>query len=560
MNEAFFRKLISLDVAPDYYTVLWAGMVLFVVVSRLVLAPFKKEEQTAFLVTIFGFLLAWSSQGVWLSLVGLLCTVLSGGAILIRAEKTAEDTETSVHFIRRNLMGILITSVGTCGLVSLDYAMDYSSTVAWTPHISDLTLRISVGLILLGLMTVMVPWTAQNVVMKKSRLNAFDHLLFTIAFPSVSAFSILLRLHGHLEEVGLFQVLGWASLCLGVLLTLPVYLRNKAEEASDHLMTLIPLLGVSTYCFAGAWTSFIVIFSSFAFAFVISILRIMGTHVWGKVLAALAAYGWLGGMGYVSSGAYLAIGQNLREHPFTLGLFGVFYFLFSIQVWRILFSYIYSNTNPQAASWKWIIPSLWSLLPLGIFFTGTLTGGALPPGVDQVDGLNPSSWSWLSFFDLQNQNWDEERYMISSAVHWSLFLVSAGVAAFTRTPTKDRLELWPDKFARAVTWSKSGFGMIWLTKKTHELLEWMGAFFQQTLSEKVWGKLIPTGFDRIRLGLEKIGLWIDRVSSSVTSDRLSVLVKAPSQLVQLTQSGNLQWYLAFGLIGSLLVLIHFIRF
>jgi len=560
VSETFFVKLISQDVSADYYTAIAAIFIFLVILSRVLLVSFKKEEQSLFLIGIFGFTLSWAASGVWLSLVGTFFTIAAGAAILIRSEVTPEDTAVSVTFIRRNLFGVLIASLGACGFVSLDYSLAYLNSVSWVNHADDLVLKISVSLMLLGLLTVMIRWSAQIAVMKKNRLSALDHLLFVVALPTMASFSILIRLHSHLNEMNVFPTLAWTSIALGIILSVPVYLRKGWEEAADHIVTLIPLSAIAGYCLAGPWIGFWILFSSFIMAMAIATLRILGPNTWGKTLVVIATYGWLGGFGFVGAGGYLVIGQNLHDDPMTWSLLGLFYFLFAIPVWRILFSYCFSNQEIRPANWKWLIPTLWVLFPLGVFYTGTLSGGALAPGVDHVDGLSPDKWRWLSFFDAETKNWDDEKFLVASIVHWSLFVMTGVIAAFTRTKTKDRLGHWPNQFVKLRSWAESGFGMTWFIDSGTRVLEKMGHVLETTFSGTVWEKWIPKAVEKCRKILEDLGARVDRASNAVTSDRFSVFVRAPAKLIELTQSGNLQWYFAFGLIGSLLVLIHFIRF
>lgn len=560
MNELFFKKLVVLALLPDHYSILCAILAFLILVSRLSLVPIKRTEQILSVLALSGFLLAWVANGVWLSLVGSVLTMVVGAALLVRAERTAEDTQVSVSFIRRNLLGVLLTSLGACGLVSLDYSMDYTNTSTWSNHLADPALQVSVGLMLLGLLTVLVPWTSQATVMKKSRLSAFDHLVFTVLLPTFSIFSVLQRLHPHFQELEIFGVMGSVTLGFGILLAIPVYLRSSWEEASDHVVSLIPLLSMGSYCFAGPWVSFLIFLSSSALALAMASLRMMGASSFGRVLAGMSAYGWLGGMGFVSAGMYILWGQALHEDPTGWALLAGFYFLFAIQVWRSFFSYFHVAPAAQVSGWKWILPTLWVLLPLGLFYTGTFSGGALAPGVDQIEGLNPSIWPWLADFEREVKKWDEEKFLVANGIHWSLLVVTFVVAALTRTRSKNRFENWPEKFSRLNGWAEAGFGLSWIVARGEFVFQRVGHFFQSTVSENVWEKAIPKGFEFGHHLLERFGKEVDRVAGAVTSDRISVLVRAPSKLVQLTQSGNLQWYFVFGLIGSLLILIHFIRF
>ena len=91
-------------------------------------------------------------------------------------------------------------------------------------------------------------------------------------------------------------------------------------------------------------------------------------------------------------------------------------------------------------------------------------------------------------------------------------------------------------------------------------INWSGRSIQWLVETQVWGLWIPAGF---RWLIREVGggvMEADRVISRGLDSVLRRAVEVPAKTLQLVQSGDVQWYLFFGIGSGVAILIHFLKF
>lgn len=531
------------------------------VILRSVLYPLSRLIAPALLFGVTGTFLCWSAKTYGLAMIGLVLAILAGGMAMIGSYQDADDDHWIAQYLKRNVIGLLVAFIGSFGLLSLGCTLDFTdaSMEAWSRQAGEISLQVSIAMVLVGLFLVVTPFTTQSSLAKKNRLHVVDFCLFLTIFPAISALAIFQKFYSHLLlTTGALQIQGVVSSVLLLLLLIPLFFKSKAIDVFKHYCTLFPLVSLIALSFSGVWPFYVLTLSFVVFSLVCAFLISSPKSGWATALFFFAVYGWMGGFGFAAASGYLQLFQHPEEFlpfliPAALGIL-----LMQVKAWKIFLDYQKASETGASPWWKLLSLQVLLFIPLGILYTGTYSGGALPSGMDLVPGLNEIPW--VKFYVEKIPKTDEQVFIISSSVHWAVFVLSLLIAVFTQGKSNEESEGISARFPTIRKWVDSGLGFDRIHDYFVGQFESAGFHLKETISKNVWEKALPAVFGGFFSTMRAFGSRIDRISAAFSSEKLKILIDAPSKLVQLSQNGDLQWYIFFGIVWTLVLLVHFIRF
>lgn len=530
------------------------------VILRAVIYPLPRLIAPSLLIGVTGLFLCWSAKTYGLAMIGLVLAILSGGMAMIGSYQDADDDHWIAQFLKRNVIGLVIAFIGSFGLLSLGCTLDFTdaSIEAWTKQAGEVSLQVSISMVLIGLFLVVTPFTTQSSLAKKNRLHVVDFCLFLAIFPAVSALSIFQKFHAHLLTTGTLQIQGVVSSVALLFLIVPLFFKSKAIEVFKHYCTLFPLIALTALSYSGVWPFYILTLSFVVFSLMSAFLISSPKNGWSTGLLFFAIYGWMGGFGFSAASGYLQLFQQSEEFlpyliPAAIGLL-----LMQVKAWKIFLDYQKTAETGVSPWWKLLSLQILLLIPLGMIYTGTYSGGALSAGIDTVPAL--LEVPWVKFYHDKLPQIDEQEFIISSSIHWVIFILSLLIAVFTQPKPNEEGEGLSRRFPRVRGWVDSGMGFDRLHDYLSSQFEAAGFHLKETISKNVWERALPAVFDGFFSAMRSFGGRLDRLSAALSSEKMKVLIEAPSKLVQLSQNGDLQWYIFFGIVWALVLLVHFIRF
>jgi hypothetical protein len=155
---------------------------------------------------------------------------------------------------------------------------------------------------------------------------------------------------------------------------------------------------------------------------------------------------------------------------------------------------------------------------------------------------------------------DMQSWMIASWIHIAVLVISAALVVFLMRGGRDfgaAIKKRFPGFTQAVT---SDFGLGRLCRPLVLGIVRVGELSQRWIDEGVWNRWVPW---LMRKGLGSIGVAAFRSDTYMIrglNEGVRRGVEIPSRVLQLVQSGDLQWYLFFAVGSVVAILLHFLRF
>ena len=391
-------------------------------------------------------------------------------------------------------------------------------------------------------------------------------MVTTQVFPAWAVLALLLRLEPRLRQAGVYPDLGWFGLASSVLAAIAGMLSAHWKQSLGAWLS-------AGFCrdgggarvrgpFAGVLSDDGVGLGASALAGFASALEQGGTAsgtarkraLWAKTGCALGAAAGTGFLGFVScAGGARAISLVWGVLVLAAALAAVFFF-FALVGWKVAWQAIATKNNTQAPWLVVLMPYALVVLALGLCWTGTLSGGAVPGDPDRVfPGLS------ALLFGSSAATWgDDATIAASCGVYWAALLCAAGLAAWT---TGRRPEFWPGVqrgIPRLSAFVLSGYGVDAAMTRLRAGLAWVGAASGRCLDRGVWEAWVPALLGRgLRRGAAAFAAADLKLSRGLgTLARGSV--DLPSRALQLIQNGDVQWYLFFAVGSGIAILAHYL--
>jgi hypothetical protein len=272
-----------------------------------------------------------------------------------------------------------------------------------------------------------------------------------------------------------------------------------------------------------------------------------------KAAAFAGALAGCGMIGFVSAGGYVrwifaAGGDMSRAGAYAFGVF-----LVALLLWKTTWSAVRA-IKPSCLAWYEIIaPFICVLFALGVLWTGTLTGGVVPGSSDAVTGSLMNH-----FFGAADEA--AEFFVTASGLHWGALVVAIVVAYMTTARQQDAWSRLCGSFPRFARFVTTGYGVDFVFSRFLTGLNWFGSVLYRFIDVNAWDRWMPAV---VRWISRRVIFPVARVSEIIVfvlDVGVRKLVELPAKVLQLVQSGDVQWYLFFAVDSGIAILIHFLRF
>lgn len=535
--------------------------------TRPVIAREPRSERifAAIGISTAGTALSWISVTPWLAFAGIALTVLGGFIALGSRWPTDAEAALATRYAWERSWGLILSMIGAAGLTATRAAESWMGSAGWGNGI-ELDL-FSAGLLVFGLAVQFQPFPFFSWAVSPTEALPSVRAILVFGFPAASAFAVLVRLEPQLRALELMPVAGWAFLASSILAVATGTLQSLWRAGHATWMSAGMTLSAAVLCFSGPSAS-IPVFSGFllgacALAFNATALAVGGAHsqanknraVWAKATGWTATGAASGMVGFVTCGGALQWLAQAWPTPGQAVVFAVTLFLVGFLGWKLMWDLARVDV-PVQLPWSAVLaPFLPLFLSLGVVWTGTITGGAVPGSFDQflkplINALVPGSFPWSV---------DEAVFLGTSWTYWLSILAAIGAGA------------WVSSFLPAWTKARSGagsyllkfisrgYGFEALAARVLNLLVVAGNLGESLIDRKIWRGAIPEALSRTAQSLALVASRMDRVVSDVLRSTARVSVDAPAKALQVLQSGDVQWYLLFGVGSGLALLLHFSR-
>ncbi len=421
----------------------------------------------------------------------------------------------------------------------------------------------------LGLLVQFLPFPFLGWAVTPSEGQLEARVLFAQVFPAWAAFAVLLRLEPQLRAIGVFPVFGWVAIGSAVLSVFTGLLQKDWRLGVGVWASVGFALSVGALSFSGQPAGLALLIGTGLAATALMLfgraLQLPGgtlaTHrkraIWAKVGLVISAAAASGMIGFIScTGGLQWLSSGLAADLTEGALFALVFFLSALLVWRQAWAAVKSFKSTGAGWLSVLMPFLIIILSLGIIWTGSLAGGALQGGVDQV-----ASGSALDFFFKKKVlDLPGETFGPASWLYWGAFVLALVTAYWTSAGKQDSWLRLHHGMPRTSAFIGGGYGIDTVTSKALNGVIWMGRGIRQVVDARIWGDWLPTGFtSAIRWTARNVNR-----SDSWLSSHLALVVRksadGPAKLLQLIQSGDVQWYLFFAVGCGIAMLLHFLRF
>lgn len=519
----------------------------------------KKPERIygAVLISTVGLAFSWIAATPWCGLAGLAVSVLGGFIALGSQWHSDSEAALAVRFARERTWGLIVSFLGACILGTHKGHLLWGEAIEWAQPDSLGLVLLSLGLFIQLQSAPMMGW-----VVSKSGVPVVARIVLAQVFPSWAAFAALVRLVPQLEAQGLSNVLGWISLASAILSVATGLFQQEWKAGLGSWISSGLALAVAALMLAGPDSALVIAvgvgLGAIAFAVAASHVsessREKGTKAtWASAYGFLGVAAGTGGILFASSGGVLSWVAQAWGRPIQ-GAVSVFaFFIFSLQGWSLAWGSV-KRRGGYSAGWVAVVsPLLLLLLSLGVLWDGSITGGAL---LDSVDSVAPAL---LGFFFKKREALDHSSFAIASWAHWSVVFVSLG-GAFWMSGRK--VDLWQELariFPRSIRFLARGFEFDRLASAVEKGIRWLGFVIVRLFDQKIWDRWVPWALNgAIQRGAGAVVLMDEKMSLRFAAV-MRRTVDVPAKVLQLIQSGDVQWYLMFGIGSGFALLLHFLR-
>jgi hypothetical protein len=532
---------------------------------------FSERTHAAIAVSTAGVALAWNALTPWLVLTGLVLSIIGGFISMGSRWDSDSESYLAVRFTWERVSGCLLAFVGACILATSRSALLLNNTEAWLAGADSLAPTwVGSLLLVVGLFMQMQPFPFLGLVVIDSEMYSPLRTLLLQIFPAWAAFSLLLRLEPYWITLGLFPGFGWFALGSSVLaVMLGLFQKNWRQGIASWLAA-----GFSLSCaflaFSGAAPALGMLLGTSLGALVLSGAATSLEEgidsdsnereakkgpVWIKVIGFLGIAAGTGMLGFVSSNAGILWINQAIQVPGMVAAFLIGLFFFVLLGWKIAWNVAQLRSSADI-SWTVILSLFfWLFLSLGIVWTGTVTGGALPGDSDQV-------WTSLFsyFFGTQAAGLtNADDFVTSSSLYWGVLIFAFATAYWTSARSDDRWVRLADVIPRTSRFIAGGYGIDTALSKLNYGIVWVGKFAENLVDEKIWSQWVPNS---LAGGIKTVSVWTNRMDTKISvilGVGLRRLVDVPARALQFIQTGDLRWYLFFAVASGFALLLHFMR-
>jgi hypothetical protein len=275
---------------------------------------------------------------------------------------------------------------------------------------------------------------------------------------------------------------------------------------------------------------------------------------WNRTGSGFGAAALSGLLGYASAAGALNVGAKLYDNPPALIASLVVLLLLGILTWSVHWRILRLQGGQPARVVSAALPFLLSILSLGAVWTGSATGGFFPGGED-VFGTSLLEL----FFPGHIQMPDQGAYATVAALVGATGLVGLLIGFSTTGRKVDSWARLRESAPRFAGFLGSGYGIDKGLLKLRDSVVRLARGAEWFFGECLWGKWMPRAFDAVIRKGGELGSRADDQLSLGLATGVRASVDAPARVLQAIQSGDVRWYLFFGIGSGIALLLHFAR-
>lgn len=546
---------------------------LFVLVSMVLLANrsiLQKEARpdrfySALVISVSGALLSWLSGTPWTAFIGLALCVF-GGFVCMGSRWTLEkEARIASRYGAERAWGLGLAILGACGLAVSRSALVWENDTIWLiPATVSLVDQAGTGFLVLGLMIQLQPFPLSGWVISPSEVPVPWRILLAQVFPAGAAFAVLIRLDPELRAIGVYPGLGWVHLGSVVFAVASGVTQASWRLGLGAWISSGFSLAAAALAFSGPWAALSLLIGTSLAALALAssglILELSGgtgvsgrkKALWAKATCFSAAAAGTGVLGFVPAGGWVHWLAQMWSDPTHVAALSLVLYLSTVLGWKLAWNIARSKHNPQT-TWYSVLSALFCIvLSLGVIWNGAIT--AAPLSSDGGEQILPSL---LDFFFRETRDKPSEEAVIGAFWVFNANVVLGVATAYWVARKREPLRSKTPAMQRITAFLSSSYGIDALLGRVIYEIGRIGAWTQELLDQRIWGKWIPQWMNQGIRYTASSATRIDRRFSWGLEKSVQHAVEVPAKMLQLIQSGDLQWYLFIAISAGLAVLVHF---
>ena len=479
-------------------------------------------------------------------------------------DENQQTAEKISRFGRERAWGLAFAILGAAVLAGGRGALSFQLGLAFPAQKLDPIFDLAGGALLLtGLYVHLQPFPFLGWLVAES---GTPRVLLNQIFPALGIFALAIRFQPELQSLGLLPVFGGLALFSALLSVISGLSQSNPKTALSLSTSSAFSIAYAALCWGGVGSSVLILvavcLSAFSLSYINSVREAGYRHGAIKVALVLSTLAAVGMFGFVASSGHLRFAAAVLSDPLKMSSLMIVLMAQFLLVWKICWAFL--RLDIQSGFEEKVLSSIWIytliIFSLGVFWTGTLSGGIVPHDPDQV----MPSWLNLaitqSFGGAQLTDWgDSGNFPLLQAVYWITTALAALLSYFIVGRGNDGWLGFFGKSERAHRFLDSGYGFDRLGKKVAAVLTKSGAWIEKFFGQSISTKWIP---QLLLICVQAPSVWIDELDHYLYEKSGSALkrgVEIPGKLLQLIQNGDVQWYLFFAMSCALAILIHFLR-
>lgn len=510
--------------------------------------PRPERFPASLLIGFSGLSLSWVGGTLWMSFIGLVVTAFAGFISLSgRVDRSREDADFAYRFVRDHLWGMVLCVLGASIMVVSKADLTYR-TEAWFPFGF---LSLGAYFLLAGVLVQFRPFPFLGWSTMEVNLPLVHRILVPQIFLGIASTSILFRFEYQFKSLGVTHSLFWVLFLLILVSLLRVFYFDDWKKAVPVWIGSVFLSFCFLFSIVDAPSALIWMIVALSGVYSLSLCGFLFQRYSGngdqRKLLFTKLFTIFGGLVSVSVAGTAGVGGLLRAiasastDPVLLVALTVVLFLMMTLVLKAMFR-IWVISQGVSGSWS-VIGSIFliQLATLGCIWTGTLTGGLLFNGNDQIFN------SLLGYIPTVRTEYKREVFNRALTIYFLLLLFSF-VFGYLLLSRKFR---WP--FSANVSMD------YWSVKALTQLRR--GVTVAEGWSRLLfWDRFITPVVGR---SVQKVATYAHTGTSRVTArvdSSFQRVVTNSSRAFQLIQNGDVQWYLFFIVASAMIVIGYFLDF
>jgi len=536
----------------------------------------RRKSLSAILLSCAGSVVSCLTSTPWLGFVGVILGIFAGAVVLGQDRSDETESYWMMRYFSGRFSGLIIALLGCSTLLGTGIGLGSGGSLSSASLNWGGAERLGVVLFLGGLFIQSLPFPflgSDRLILK--RVPAQNALAFVLPAWSALVFGIqteelfrrsdvlepfgwfALAFSGLAAGVGVLQTTAWRSLRLWTVSAFSLLWAIFAFAGAEAALLLGVGLSVGTVAFELLLSDF---FEQGVMASTQSSQRksTVGVGISPFFLLAIAAA--TGVPGFASASGVLKALAATGERPLILAglLFGLLT-QFTLG-WRTAWLTGRNSAFKEGKSWY---PSNATVISVGglllvsmaVWWSGNVSGGALPPGSDQ---LFPAVWARVTGHHLSGALSAPEfsDWGTWVSVYVAVFALPLSLAFWISGRAFDRVEKMIARFPRTSRFVLDSYGLELSRSKTIRLLDGVSTGVYRWVDERGWDVRIPEALVWFVNGVSRAAQILDVGVTRILSRTVMWIFDIGGRGAQYSQNGNIQFYITLAVILGLLVVLQ----